>query len=598
MGDTEKTFDVSVIGDTTVEPHETVVARLSNASGATILTATGTGAIANDDGASSLSISSPTVSELSPLLSVFGNLNAMMRFTVTLGAARSQSARVYWWDTGTGTATVDNDYLRPAATTPGTQWLTFAAGEISKTIDVAVTDDNGDEPDETIVLAVSEVANGQPRVTGTGTITDDDDPPTIYIDSPSVTEGDSGSATLTFKVSLGGASSKQVTVDYADAETGTATSGTDYTAITGGALTFAPWAHNASATFDVSVTGDTVDEPPETILVTLSNPTNATLSRTTGTGTINDDDPPAISIDSPTITEGGAGTTVTLKFTVSLSSASEESVRVVIADVRSGTATRGTDYREWGPFQLSFQPGETTKTIDVTVIGDDVDEANETILARLSNPENATIAVADGAGAITDDDPSPTISINTPTVTEGDSGSTTMTYTVTLDPASGQQVTVDYEDSGDGTATSGTDYEAFSKGTLTFAATETSKTFDITLKGDTTDEFHETVLVTLSNATNATVSSTAGTGTGTITDDDGVPTLSINSPRVTEGDDGSAALTYTVSLDAESGKQVTVQYADAGTGTATSGTDYTAITGGTLTFAAGTTSQTFNVCDG
>ena len=48
---------------------------------------------------------------------------------------------------------------------------------------------------------------------------------------------------------------------------------------------------------------------------------------------------------------------------------------------------------------------------------------------------------------------------------------------------------------------------------------------------------------------------------------------------MSEGDDGSATLTYTVSLDAESGKQVTVKYADAGTGTATSGTDYTAITG-------------------
>ena len=74
-----------------------------------------------------------------------------------------------------------------------------------------------------------------------------------------------------------------------------------------------------------------------------------------------------------------------------------------------------------------------------------------------------------------------------------------------------------------------------------------------------------------------------------------MPTLSISSPSVTEGDSGSVNLTYTVTLDTASGKQVTVQYADAGTGTATSGTDYTAITGGTLTFAAGTTSQTFNV---
>ncbi len=592
VGTTSQTFDVSVTGDTDVEPHETVVARLSAASGATILTATATGTIVNDDGASTLSVSSPTVTEPAA-----GGAVPLLRFAVTLGAARSQTAHVYWWDTGTGTATAGSDYGETGVTAPGQRSLTFGAGEVSKTVDISVRDDYGDEPDETVVIAASEAANGQPRVTGTGTIKDNDDPPTFSIDSPTVTEGDAGSATLTYTVRMSGVSGREVTVDYADAGTGTATSGTDYEAIAGGTFTFAPWTLDASATFDVSVTGDTADEPDETILVTLSNPTNATVSTTagTGTGTITDDDPPAISIDSPMVTEGNTGSTVTLKFKVSLSSASEEQVLVNLADVQSGTATRGTDYNAWGPLSVVFAPGETAWTIDVTVNGDELDEADETILARLSSPTNATIATADGTGTITDDDPSPTLSIDTPTVNEGDTGSATMTYTVTLDPASGQQVTVDYEDAGTGTATSGTDYGAISKGTLTFAAGETSKTFVVSVTGDTMDEVHETVLVSLSNPANATVSSTEGTGTGTITDDDGVPTLSIDSPSVNEGDDGSATLTYTVSLSAESGKRVTVQYADAGTGTADSGTDYTAITGGTLTFAAGTTTQTLDV---
>ena len=597
-GTTSRTFDVSVTGDADVEPHETVAARLSNASGATILTATGTGIIVNDDGASTLSISSPTVTE--PTVTDVADLGSTttMRFTVTLSAARSQSARVTWWDTRTGTATEGRDYVGTGATAPNYRWLTFGAGEVSKTVDISVRDAGGDEPDETIVLAVSEAANGQPRVTGTGTIKDNDDPPIVSIDSPRVTEGDDGSVTLTYTVRLTGLSSRQVTVDYADAGTGTATSGTDYEAIAGGTFTFAAETLSASATFDVSVTGDTVDEPHETILVALSNPTNATVSTTagTGTGTITDDDPPAMSIDSPTVTEGGADSTVTMKFTVSLSSASEERVGFDIADVQSGTATRDTDYRRWPPRRdLSLEPGVTTWTLSVTVNGDEVDEADETILVRLSNPRNATIAVADGIGTITDDDPSPTVSIDTPTVNEGDTGSTTMTYTVTLDPASGRQATVDYEDAGTGTATSGTDYTALAAGTLTFAAGTTSKTFDVSVTGDTMDEVHETVLVSLSNPTNATVSSTAGTGTGTITDDDGVPTLSIDSPSVTEGDSGAVNLTYTATLSAASGKQVTVAYADATTGTATSGTDYTAISGGTLTLAAGTTSRTFDV---
>ena len=100
------------------------------------------------------------------------------------------------------------------------------------------------------------------------------------------------------------------------------------------------------------------------------------------------------------------------------------------------------------------------------------------------------------------------------------------------------------------------------------------------MTGDTLIESSETVKVTLSSPMNATVSATAGTGTGTITDDDD-PTVSIDSPSVTEGDSGSTTLTFTATLSAASGRQVDGgPWADAGTGTATSGTDYTAITGG------------------
>ena len=180
-------------------------------------------------------------------------------------------------------------------------------------------------------------------------------------------------------------------------------------------------------------------------------------------------------------------------------------------------------------------------------------------------------------------------------MTEGDTGEKNLTFTVTLSAASGQQVTVDYADASTGTATSGTDYTAITAGTLTFPAGTTSQTFNVAVTGDTDVEGSETVVVSLRNPSNATVSSTASTGTGTITDNDGAPSLSIDSPRVTEGDTGEKNLTFTATLSVASGQQVTVDYADATTGTATSGTDYTAITGGTLTFPAGTISQTFDV---
>ena len=104
----------------------------------------------------------------------------------------------------------------------------------------------------------------------------DDDEPALSIGSPSVAEG-SGSSSLEFIVTLSIASSEQVTVDYADATTGTATSGTDYTAITSGTLTLA--AGVTRDTIAVPVTDDALDEDDETVIVTLSNASNATIAR-------------------------------------------------------------------------------------------------------------------------------------------------------------------------------------------------------------------------------------------------------------------------------------------------------------------------------
>ncbi len=114
--------------------------------------------------------------------------------------------------------------------------------------------------------------------------------PTLSIDSPIVTEGTgTRGGTLRFLVSLNAASGNQVTVGYADAGTGTATSGTDYTAIPAGTLTFA--AGTTSQPIAVTVTGDATDEADETVVVRLSGPVNATLADASeGTGTIVDDD--------------------------------------------------------------------------------------------------------------------------------------------------------------------------------------------------------------------------------------------------------------------------------------------------------------------
>ena len=576
-GETRKTIAVSVRGDTADEADETVVIVLSNASGASIVTARGTGTIADND-IPGFSIDSPSAAE-------GDSESSSLTFTVTLSPASYRQVSVNYADAGTGTATSGSDYAAFGGT------LTFAAGETSKTIAVSVTDDALDEPDETVVIALSGASSGASiaAASGTGTIADNDIPG-FSIDSPSVMEGDSGSRSLTFTVSLSPASHQPATVNYADAGSGTATSGSDYETLAGGTLRFA--AGETRKTIRVSVTGDAEFEPDETVVIALSNATSdASIATASGTGIIaNDEDTPGFSIDSPSVAEGDSESTI-LTFTVTLSPASYRQVSVNYADAGSGTATSGSDYAVLAGGTLRFAAGETSKTISVSVRGDTADEANETVVIALSDASGASLASARGTGTIADDD-TPSFSIDSPSAAEGDSGTASLMFTVTLSPASYQQVSVNYADAGTGTATSGSDYAALG-GTLTFAAGETSKTIAVSVTDDALDEPDETVVVVLSNASSGTSIATAS-GTGTIADND-VPGFSIDSPSVAEGDSGSASLTFTVSLSPASYQPATVNYADAGSGTATSGSDYETLAGGTLRFAAGETSKTIAV---
>ncbi len=238
--------------------------------------------------------------------------------------------------------------------------------------------------------------------------------------------------TFTFTVTAAPAPSSEVTFKYTvtAASGDTATAGTDFTAVaTATAATIA--ADTSSTTITVSVTDDTLDEGDETFTVTLSAPSSGVaISDFTATGTITDnDDPPALSIAAPVaVTEGDRGDTA-MTFTVTLDAASGRKVTVAHAVAAASTATADTDFTG-GAGTLTFAAGDTSKTITVTVKGDEVDEADETVALTLSSPTNATIATATGTGTITDDDTAGvTVSPTSLTVEEGSNGS----YTVKLD---------------------------------------------------------------------------------------------------------------------------------------------------------------------
>src|SRR5262249_47189981 len=152
----------------------------------------------------------------------------------------------------------------------------------------------------------------------------------------------------------------------------------------------------------------------------LSSPTGLTIARSQGVATILNDDPvpPVVSIGNATVTEGNSGTT-NATFTVSLSAASTQTVTVNYATA-DGSAVAGSDYTAASGI-LTFAPGETSKTVTVTVLGDVIDEANETFSVTLSAPTNATLGTSTGTGTITDDDTA-AVAVNDVSVVEGNSG--------------------------------------------------------------------------------------------------------------------------------------------------------------------------------
>jgi uncharacterized repeat protein (TIGR03806 family) len=512
-GTTTKTIDVTINGDTTIEPDEQFTVVLANPSAnATIAIGSATGTILNDDapiGTPQLSIASAQITE--------GNAGTkVLNFSVALSAAAAASVTVSYATTD-GTATAGSDYAAASGT------LTFSPGVTSLSVLVTINGDTLNEPDEQFQVSLSAPSANATIAGGvaTGTITNDDPQPLVSIAAPAVAdEGNAGTKAFTFNVSLSTASSRTITVAWATAN-GTATVGSDYVAGSGVA-TFAPGA--TAQTVSVTVNGDTTFEPDETFTATLSNPTNATLGTASATATIrNDDAQPSISIASPSaVTEGNSGTKQ-LAFTVTLSNPSYQAITATYATT-NGTASGGTDYQTTNG-TVSFAAGVTTQSINVTINGDTAFEQNETFTITLASPTNATIGAATGTGTINNDDVQPAISVSSASVAEGNSGTTTLNFTVTLSNASYQTITAAWA-TADGTAAAGSDYVAAS-GTVSFAPGVTSQTIGVAVNGDATVESDETFTVALSAPANATIAT--GTATGTILNDDGAAVFGLDS---------------------------------------------------------------------
>jgi len=571
-GVTSQDISITVVNDGTTEVDETIVVTLAGPTVASLGANTAHTYTINDNDPPTVAFSATT--------SNGSEATTAVTIPVTLSAAYSQAVTVGYSVTG-GTATGSGTDFTLAAGT-----LTFVAGDTSENISITVVNDTLSESNETITVTLA-----SPTVASLGTNTahtytiNDNDTPNANFGSASSSGGEATTA-VTIPVTLSFVSANTVTVDYT-VTGGTATGGgTDYT-LASGTLTYT--AGVTSQDISITVNNDALDEANETIIITISNPTNAAIGGTSAhTYTINDDDP-APTIAFSTTTSNGSEATTAVTIPVTLSAASGQTVTVDYS-VTGGTATgSGTDFT-LASGTLTYTAGVTSQNISVTVINDGTTEVDETIVVTLSNPTNSTLGGNTAhTYTINDNDP-PTVAFSA-TTSNGSEATTAVTIPVTLSAGYSQTVTVDYSVTG-GTATgTETDY-TLASGTLTYTAGVTSQNISITVNNDALDEINETIVVTLANPTVASLGANTA-HTYTINDDDNPPTVAF-SATTSNGSEATTAVTIPVTLSAASGQTVTVDYSVTG-GTATgTGTDFT-LASGTLTYTAGVTSQNISI---
>ena len=562
-GETTNTFTVATVGDDLVESDETFIVTIAASgslpTGVTLGVAMATGTI-NDNDSATVSIANASATE-----------GEAVEFTVSLSAQASSDV-VLNWSTADGTAIAPGDYT---ATSNGT--VTIDAGETSATFTVMTVDDALAEGDETFAVTIAASGSLPDGVTldtdiATGTITGDDGATVSLAGDASASEG----APVEFMVNLSAAVAEAVVLNWTGAG-GTATAGTDYTAA--GTVTIP--ANMTTATLRVTTSNDLRVESDETFIVTITGanlPGGVSLGDTTATGTITNDDTATVSIANASVMEGD-----TAEITVSLSAQVSSDVVLSWTTVDS-SALFSVDYTAVDD-TVTIAAGETTAMITVPTLEDTAVEGDEVFLIRFpgSSPAGVTFAGREAEVTIIDDDMA-TVSIVGTSADEGGA----VEFTVTLDIPVTRTLLLNWS-TADDTAMAPGDYTA-SSGGVTINAFATTDTFTVATVDDALAEGDETFTVTITeNILPPGVSIGIATATGTITDDD-ITTVSIANASADEGQ----AVQFTVSLSAQASSDVVLNWSTTD-GTAIAGADYTAVSSGTVTIAAGATTNTFTV---
>jgi hypothetical protein len=593
-GESSKTISVTVVGDTDPEANETFTVQLGSLSGIDeAIDVNAAATITNDDSAFAIAGTTASTAE-----------SSAQTFTITRTHSTNQNQTITW-SVLTGGANGTVDAADFGGSLPSGS-VTFAPGEMSKTITITPTSDTTPETDESytvqIALGTGTTGDSISTATATGTIENDDAVFHVAATQATIQEGHSGTTNLTFTVTRGGDTSGAGSVDWklSSASANTADFATGDSLGTNGGLpsgtvSFADG--ESSKTITIQVVGDLSVESDESVTVTLSNASGGQIQTATAvTDILNDDATIAISALSAAKAEGNSGTTA-YTFTVTRSGYLGEAETVNFAI--TGTGINPADGADFGGSlpsgTLTLPAGQSSVTLTVLVSGDLAGEPDEDFTVTLSDPSSGvTITTATADGTIQADDV--VFDVSAPvTALEGNPGDTThFDFVVTRSGNLSASQTLDWSVAGIGAdPTSAGDFDATS-GSITFAAGETSKTIQVPVKGDYAGESNESFRLSLTGPNGVVF--THSTADATITDDEASLRISGTTATRVEGHDGTTTdLTFTVTRSGNLGLAATVDW------TATAGTADAAdflggvLPSGSLSFASGELSKTITV---
>lgn len=562
-GETNKTINLSILNDSTVESSEVVRLTLSNPTNAVLgIERTLDVTIEDDDTGISFSATTANVSE--------DGTNIVVNVRRTGDTSATNTVDYATADIG---ALAGSDYTSTSGT------LTFAPGDTNHTITVSITADSSYETNETFRISLSDPEGGAALGAASNivvTILEDDS--TIGFTASTALGNENGS-TVTLTLTRSGGTNSTATVDFLTADA-TATAGDDYTSSN---ATVSFGAGIRTRTVTIPLLNDSDVEGDETFTVTLTNIVGADFgTHTNSTVTIRDNDSLfEFSTNAVSVNESAGSVTLT----VARSGGTGGSASVRYATGTNGSASATTDFTARSG-TLTFAAGETNKTLSITLRGDTTYETNETFNVTLNTPSADASLGSVTNSTVTIVDTTSYLSFETNAVSASEAAGTA-TITVNRTGALSQTNRLTY------TFTAGTagaaDYSA-TNGTLTFLPNATNATITVGIINDSLVETNESFRATISAATGGAVIS--GTNIAWLT--------------ITENDVGLAfsAATYSVN---ESGTNVTLTVVQTGDLSATNSVDYTMSdisatdasdytgTNGTLNFGPGTNALTIVV---